>query len=418
VSASVLAHLVTVGVFLTIGRGALAPLPDIAADASATPLTISIAPVEVAEPLLAAADPGDPPLTDLTLPYDRPLNAPEADRDNPVPVTVAPSVSDEARRVVPAPDEGNHGGAPAEHAFRRDSSTLRSRLTDGAAAFQPAHTATARRAASPQAIRRERTVGIGDSLRTRTPTRAPDPAPRPAATVALAADATGASPPASTAPAAPDMDAPAAATRVAQQPDPARGTGSLDAEQGARAFDVDARGRAADDQTLRASSSETRPGITDFTRPSASAPAPTPGGRGPGDAPGAVDRPSIGSSPSAPGAPNPRIAGPDVEQRSIDRRYDRYYLEIQRRVNRVLEFPKPLALRLEQGETIVYFVVGVDGRLGEGPRVVKSSGFEEFDSAAMRAVRQAAPFPPMTDPRTARPRPMSMSVTFDNPVIR
>ena len=73
---------------------------------------------------------------------------------------------------------------------------------------------------------------------------------------------------------------------------------------------------------------------------------------------------------------------------------------------------------VEQGETIVYFVVGVDGRLGEGPRVVKSSGFEEFDSAAMRAVRQAAPFPPMTDPRTARPRPMSMSVTFDNPVIR
>ena len=57
------------------------------------------------------------------------------------------------------------------------------------------------------------------------------------------------------------------------------------------------------------------------------------------------------------------------------------------------EFPKALALRLEQGETIVEFVVGVDGRLGDGPRVVKSSGFEEFDSAALRAVRRAAPFP-------------------------
>ena len=52
---------------------------------------------------------------------------------------------------------------------------------------------------------------------------------------------------------------------------------------------------------------------------------------------------------------------------------------------------------MEQGETIVYFVVGVEGRVSEGPRVVKSSGFDEFDSAAVRAVRRAAPFPPMPE---------------------
>ncbi|HMC94902.1 MAG TPA: TonB family protein, partial [Polyangia bacterium] len=87
-------------------------------------------------------------------------------------------------------------------------------------------------------------------------------------------------------------------------------------------------------------------------------------------------------------------------------------------VNRIREFPKALALRLEQGETFVQFVVGVDGRLGDGPRAVKSSGFEEFDAAAIRAVRRAAPFPPMPDPGASRPLSVSLRVTFDNPVVR
>ena len=64
------------------------------------------------------------------------------------------------------------------------------------------------------------------------------------------------------------------------------------------------------------------------------------------------------------------------------------------------------------------FVVDVNGRLGDGPRVIKSSGFEEFDAAAVRAVRRAAPFPPMPDPATARPLSVSLRVIFDNPVVR
>ncbi len=102
----------------------------------------------------------------------------------------------------------------------------------------------------------------------------------------------------------------------------------------------------------------------------------------------------------------------------MDRRYQRYFQEIQRRVQGIRDFPRSLAVRLLEGETIVTFVVDVNGRLGDGPRVVKSSGFEEFDAAAVRAVRRAAPFPPMPDPATARPRLLSLRVTFDNPVVR
>ena len=65
----------------------------------------------------------------------------------------------------------------------------------------------------------------------------------------------------------------------------------------------------------------------------------------------------------------------------------------------------------------MYFVVDVNGRIGDGPRVVKSSGFDEFDAAAVG---------PCGVPRRflrcpilqARPLSMSMRVIFDNPVIR
>jgi protein TonB len=123
-------------------------------------------------------------------------------------------------------------------------------------------------------------------------------------------------------------------------------------------------------------------------------------------------------APAELGARDPREPGADVDERTQDRRYQRYIDEIRQRVRRIREFPRSLAIRLLEGETIVAFVVDVNGRLGDGPRVVKSSGFEEFDAAAVRAVRRAAPFPPMPDPGSARPLSVSLRVIFDNPVVR
>jgi protein TonB len=194
--------------------------------------------------------------------------------------------------------------------------------------------------------------------------------------------------------------------------------GPLDADPGSRRFDVQAPGAAADDRTQRTASVEMHPGITDFSRPAVAARVESPSGRGPSDTPGAVARPTTGSAASELGAPFPGQESAVLDERTQDRRYQRYYQEISQRVAQVREFPKSLALRLLQGETIVQFVVGVDGRLREGPRVIKSSGFSEFDSAAIRAVKRAAPFPPMPDPARARPVPVSLRQIFDNPVIR
>jgi protein TonB len=345
-------------------------------------------------PLPAASEPGVDPL-----PLPRPWDAPPGDRDNDVPVTMAPANADGRVRAAPAPDQGRSGGAPPDHAFRRDRTMLRSRLSDGADQAQPARTRTSARQASPQAIRREPKVGVGDSVRT-APRREPAPG-RAAVDLALGGEPAGAQQQAS----------------AASEASPST-QGPIDAERGARAFDTEQPGKANDNDTLRAASNELHPGLTDFSRPAAPSDARSPEGRGPGAEPGAVARPAAGTAAAALGAPNPKLTAQEVAERTLERRYDRYKLEIRQRVNGVLEWPKALALRLEQGETIVYFKVSAEGRLSEGPWVTKSSGFQEFDSAAVRAVRRAAPFPPMPDAANARPLPVSMPVTFDNPVVR
>lgn len=124
------------------------------------------------------------------------------------------------------------------------------------------------------------------------------------------------------------------------------------------------------------------------------------------------------AAPARSGGAAPADVGPDGDERTRDRQYQRYLQEIQRRVSAVREFPRNLALRLEQGETVVHFVLETDGRISNGVKVLKSSGFDEFDAAATRAVQRAAPFPPLPPARWARPLAVSIRVAFENPVVR
>jgi TonB family protein len=374
-------------------------------------LTPTVLPIEITEVEISA-----PPLLDDPAPRVRPWDARQGERDNPIARTIAPANADGRDRRAPASDRGLEGGAPRVAAYRLDSSTLRSRLTDGATESQPSRLQISRLRASPQAIREEPRIGIGDSVRSALATRTPTPAPSPAVSGAtLGGEPAGAASD-DARQARPDV-LPVVA-RLDVRTSPVHAVGPLDAEAGPRRFDIERAGRAADDQNQRTASDELHPGLTDFSRASAARPVAVADGHGPASTPGAVARPSAGSAPTEFGARDPQAAGPEIAERTLDRRYQRYIQEVSQRVRRIREFPKSLALRLEQGETIVEFVVGVDGRLGDGPRVVKSSGFEEFDAAAVRAVRRAAPFPPMPDPGAARPLPVSLRVTFDNPVVR
>jgi protein TonB len=341
-------------------------------------------------------------------------DASEADRDNAVAKTVAPRAGEVRERAAPAPDQGDEGGRLPGAVSRRDRSTLQSRVADADADPQPARLRTSTRSSSPQAVRRERETGVGDSVRTREATRAPsatEPTPAPGAPAAMpdvAGPAAGADEPAARA-------EPAVVAHASARPEPQTGAGPLDAEKGARQFDVETPGRAADDETRRAASNAAHPSITDFSHAGVTAPADARQGRGPGEAPGAVARPTNGVAPAAYGARDPRELAAEAAERARARVYDRYRQEIQRRVQNVLVFPKVLALRLEQGEAVVTFIVRPDGALGDGPRIVKSSGFEEFDAEAVKAVLRAAPFPRRPE---GTGMSLSMPVTFENPLVR
>jgi TonB family protein len=336
------------------------------------------------------------------------------DRTNAVPAPQPNALDGTVDRRAPAPDRGAADGRVVDDpAWRRDASTLHERLTDGADVNQPAHTRTSRQATSAQAVRREPETGIGDSPRNQRAARAipvarygvidPNQPGDGEETVEETNGTAVAQEPPSVAPVA------ARAILAATQ-------GPLDAERGTRSFDVDkAAFIAADDHAARAASNATNPSITDLTLATVS--GNTREGRGPADTPGVVARAGTGQAPALAGMRS-TAAGSGDQQATQERIYDRYKLEIRSRVDRALVWPRRLAIRLEQGETILRFVVQPDGKLAGEIQVSKSSGFVEFDQAALDAVRKASPFPPMPNQAQARALPVALRVPFLNPVIR
>ncbi len=342
-------------------------------------------------------------------------DAPEADQARWAALAVAPRVADGRTPAPPAPDSGQRAGRVSDGVWRRDRSTLHEQLTDGANAYQIARTRSDDHAASPQAIRREPVVGLGDASRTTTPSTPPSaPRPDPAQESSSGDVGRAASGDPEAAQAAELGDPP----RRLEAPQAVRGVGPLEVESGARSFDTQSPGPAADQRNQRAASSENHPSVTDLSRAGVRAREESLSGRGPGDAPGAVERPSGGRAPAEYGGASAQTVGDQVAERTRERIQDQYVREIERRVHSLCVFPKRLALRLEQGETVVRFVVDADGHLQGGVRVSKSSGFDEFDAEATRAVERAAPFPPLPRALAVRQMPVGLRVAFDNPVIR
>jgi len=315
--------------------------------------------------------------------------------------SLAPEISIAADSRAPAPDAGRNTGRSLEPAFRRDRSTLHARLTDGSSRYRPEHERTGRAASSPQASRRERRVGMGDSSRTRRPL-VPDDEQASAPSLPADGEDEGHAASAESAPAPHRM---AGSESV-------RGEGPLDARVGERSFDTSERGPARDIRWVRAASDEQHPGLLDLSAVSAPGPRQGEAARGPGQQPGAVDHPSRGTAPAPPGH-DAMALGDELSRSAAEQARTRYELEIRRRVAAVLRFPHRLALLLEQGETIVAFTVEPDGRLNGRIRLVKSAGFAEFDAEALSAVAKAAPFPP-----SGRSHSVSMRIPFENPVVR
>ena len=391
------------GAWLGRGRGPRVPSPG----------DLTLPPLPMID--LAVADDVLPPAPSPDLDIPVPLatsDAPAADS----PATAIPLPGPEGHRA-PASDSGTGAGrAPGEVAWRRDRSTLRDRLTTGADRYQPAHSRTATVAMSPQAERREPTTGLGE-------------APRAARAAAPAATGLGMQDPDERLRGG-DTDRPGApqvpAADVVALAAPAAGSdatdreGPLDTSRGTRAFDVSLRRPAASDvRTISEASAELHPSITDLSAPAA--PGTGNEGHGPATLPGPAARPVArsGSAPSLPGHLGP-VTGTAAGS-ARERAHAHYETEIRARVNRALVFPRSLAVRLLLGETMLSFTVAADGHLDGPIAVTKSAGYEEFDRAAVDAVRRAAPFPalpPEVAHEARQGRSFSLRVTFSNPVIR
>jgi TonB family protein len=103
-----------------------------------------------------------------------------------------------------------------------------------------------------------------------------------------------------------------------------------------------------------------------------------------------------------------------------DARYVRWFTDQRKRVQDELIFPRPRALAKDQGISIYRIVVRRDGRLSGSPHLVRSSGYADFDEAAVVAIQRAVPFSPLP----ARLLPDSSDVTvlipiaFSNPMVQ
>jgi len=140
------------------------------------------------------------------------------------------------------------------------------------------------------------------------------------------------------------------------------------------------------------------------------------GGVGGGGDPGVGGGRGTGGRASAHGPG----AGAHASLDTSDSRYHRWYLALKRRVEDRLTFPRARLLAMDQGRTVYRFDVSADGRLAGRPRLLRSSGFEDFDRAALTAIVEAAPFAPL-------PRELSsgverhsvrMMVEHSNPMVR
>lgn len=146
-------------------------------------------------------------------------------------------------------------------------------------------------------------------------------------------------------------------------------------------------------------SDEKQPKPIELSRPTSTGTATS--GRGDG---------ALGFSPTASGAAAVPVGS------AWQHAYDDYLMRVRRKVDPLWEFPRELAIRMEQGDVLVAFTINKDGSVKD-VRVLKGSGFDSFDKVVLRAIKKAAPFDPLPATLGAE---LHVTAPFEgsNPAIR
>jgi TonB family protein len=309
----------------------------------------------------------------------------------------------------------DRGGVPS-FTGRRDRDQLRSQIWNGLERYQVPHQQSGETSSTPEELARLPRPGF--DARKSQARRARSGAER-AQTGNAGADGTGGRTDEvdrAWRDADPRLDTGPAAMQVERQ------TGSTEAGQerplvdrGASAIETERLGPARDADSAAAASSERDPMPLELTSPSA----------------GGVDTGVRGARARGGASPSSPLGGSGTAATRADlavgsgrpalraQRQDPYFRRMYERIDSVIRFPRELALALEQGEVVVTFTLSASGSVSD-VRVLKSSGFLEFDDELTRALRVAAPFGPV--PAALRGRADRVGVTapykFRNPLIR
>ena len=101
-------------------------------------------------------------------------------------------------------------------------------------------------------------------------------------------------------------------------------------------------------------------------------------------------------------------------------RYERWFLDQVRRVDRALVFPRPRQLAMDQGTSVYRIVVRPDGSLAAPPHLMRSSGFRDLDDAALLAIQRAMPFGRVPDALLGERDSLrvTLPVHFVNPLVQ
>ncbi len=136
---------------------------------------------------------------------------------------------------------------------------------------------------------------------------------------------------------------------------------------------------------------------------------PGPAGEGSGDGHG------VGGSAAPYGPGSGAFAALDTS----DARYRTWLLAQRRRIEERLVFPRSRQLARDQGTSVVRVVIRRDGSTVRAPRVIRSSGFDDLDSAALVAVRDSLPFTPVPADLAVGQREISVTlpIEFANPMV-
>ncbi|HDS15409.1 MAG TPA: TonB family protein [Proteobacteria bacterium] len=100
----------------------------------------------------------------------------------------------------------------------------------------------------------------------------------------------------------------------------------------------------------------------------------------------------------------------ELSLNTLDYKFHSYYLALKRKIELVWEYPFAARQAGVQGHLLIRFVINKNGSLAE-VTVLRSSGVDLLDSEAVRAVRNAAPFPPL--PARMESETLTITATFE-----